>query len=63
MHTIKLKIDDSIYNYIMFLLKNLKVKGLEIEEEENIDFSKFKIDSFKKLDPIKFQKEIRDEWR
>ena len=33
MHTVKLKIDDSIYQNVMFMLSNLKVNGLEIEEE------------------------------
>lgn len=33
MHTVKLKIDDSIYKNVMFMLSNLKVNGLEIEEE------------------------------
>jgi hypothetical protein len=32
MHTIKLKIEDNIYKNIMFVLKNLQLKGLEIEE-------------------------------
>jgi hypothetical protein len=35
LHTIKLKLDDSIYSNVMFLLENLKVEGLEIEEQSN----------------------------
>ena len=33
MHTIKLQIQDSIYEHIMFLLKNLNTKELKIIEE------------------------------
>lgn len=33
MHTLRLTVEDDIYQNIMFLLSNLKVKGLEIEEE------------------------------
>jgi len=32
MHTVKLKMEDSIYSNIMFMLRNLQLKGLEIEE-------------------------------
>ncbi len=33
MHTIKLEVQDSIYDHIMFLLKNLNTKELRIIEE------------------------------
>ena len=33
MHTIKLEVQDSIYDHIMFLLKNLNTKDLKIIEE------------------------------
>ena len=33
MHTIKLQIQDSIYDHIMFLLKNLNTKELKIIED------------------------------
>ncbi|WP_198305453.1 hypothetical protein [Arcobacter vandammei] len=33
MHTIKLKVGDSIYNHLMFFLKNLKTNELEIIED------------------------------
>ncbi|HIP29709.1 MAG TPA: hypothetical protein EYG83_02730 [Sulfurospirillum arcachonense] len=74
MHTVQLKIDNSIYDNVMFLLKNLQLQGLEIKEEKNdikdikdnfiIDFSTYKIDSFKDIkDPVKWQKDIRNEWQ
>ena len=71
MHTIKLKVGDSIYNHIMFILKNLSSEELEIIEEDKeyqkdrnlIDFSKYKIKSFDNVkDPVKWQRAIRDEW-
>ena len=33
MHTIKLQIQDSIYDHVMFLLKNLNTKELKIIED------------------------------
>lgn len=75
MHTIKLKMEDNIYKNIMFILKNLQLKGLEIEEiyEDTSTkttktkikelFSNKKIDAFKTIDdPMQWQKEQRDEW-
>ncbi len=37
MHTVQLKLDDSIYDNVMFLLNNLNLnlKGMEIKEIEN----------------------------
>jgi len=75
MHTIKLKMEDNIYKNIMFILKNLQLKGLEIEEiyedtstkttKRKIKelFLNKKIDTFKTIDdPMQWQKEQRDEW-
>jgi hypothetical protein len=75
MHTIKLKIEDNIYKNIMFILRNLQLKGLEIEEiYENSTtkttktkikelFSNKKVDTFKTIDdPMQWQKQQRDEW-
>ena len=66
MHTIKLRVEDIVYEHIMFLLDSFKSKGIVIEEdkvEDGIDFSKYKINSFKDIkDPVKWQNEIRKEW-
>lgn len=35
MHTVQLKLDDSIYENVMFLLNNLNLKGMKIEEKTN----------------------------
>jgi len=37
MHIIKLNVQDSIYSHIMFLLKSLNTKELEIIEDINTD--------------------------
>lgn len=37
MHTVKLQIKDSIYDHIMFLLKNLNSKELKIIEDKKIN--------------------------
>jgi hypothetical protein len=75
MHTIKLTMEDNVYTNIMFILKNLKLKGLEIEEIYKNDttkntktkikelFATKKIDTFKSIiDPMQWQKQQRDEW-
>ncbi|GAW87309.1 conserved hypothetical protein [Bathymodiolus platifrons methanotrophic gill symbiont] len=74
MHTVKLKIEDDIYQNIMFLLNNLNLKGLEIKEEkvENSTNTKYKIQQLfkaKKInvfasidDPLAWQDQQRDEW-
>ena len=54
----------------MFLLNNLKLKGLEIKEEnvsedklDSLDFSQYKVKAFENIDdPVKWQQSIRDEW-
>jgi len=68
MHTIKLDVEDNIYNTLMNFLQNLK--GLTIKEDKKavsksneIDFSKYNIESFKSIkNPENWQKELRDEW-
>ncbi len=39
MHTIKLEVEDSIYDHIMFLLKNINTKELKIIEEKSVQMS------------------------
>jgi hypothetical protein len=34
MHTVQLKIDNSIYDNVMFFLRNLNLKGLKIESDK-----------------------------
>jgi len=67
-HTIKLRVEDKIYEHILFLLNSLKSKGVIIEhentkEDNSIDFSQYKIDSFAQINnPVKWQNDIRNEW-
>ncbi len=74
MQTIQFKVDDSYLNIVMTLLSNLKkdiVKELRVEKdktntkinsEQELDFSEFKIEAFKNIDGLEYQKKIRDEW-
>lgn len=78
MHTVKLKIEDDIYQNIMFVLKNLKIKGLQIEEMEKIEetstansakadirelFENKNVELFASIDdPMLWQKKQREEW-
>jgi len=72
MHTVKLEIEDDIYQNIMFLLNNLNLKGLEIKEEENNKNTKYKMQQLfkeKKInlftsidDPLAWQDQQRDQW-
>ena len=43
MHTIKLNVQDSIYGHIMFLLKSLNTKELEVVEDKIVVTTKEKI--------------------
>ena len=76
MHTVKLNIHDSIYDHVMFILKNLQPKGLEIKELSNDLqskttktkmkdlFAKKDIEIFKTINgPMLWQKQQRDEWQ
>jgi len=74
MHTIKLTVEDNVYHNIMFLLKNLKIDGLKIEDnpkqnsntKESVKqlFDLKKENLFQDIkDPLEWQKELRDEWR
>ena len=60
--------DKNLYEKVIWFLNSLKDKGLEVVEskesskEKEIDFSSFKVDSFKGIDGLTYQKEIRDEW-
>lgn len=61
MHTVKLKVDNSIYNHVMFLLENLKIDSLEIEEIDNKKLSKKIKKSLKSKIIDKSHDEIFDE--
>ncbi len=70
MHTIKLQVQDSIYEHVIFLLKSLNSKGLNITEYKT-DNKNSKRDVLEKsagiladqnIDPLKWQEEIRSEW-
>ncbi|MCD4818952.1 MAG: hypothetical protein K8S23_09695 [Candidatus Cloacimonetes bacterium] len=75
MHTITLKIQNSMYKHIIYLLKNLNTNEVEIISEKmqpsqneilRIKLKQLlekKIEPFKLIkDPMKWQKEQRDDW-
>ena len=41
MHTIKLNVQDSIYDHIIFLLKNLNTRDLEIIEDKTTESTEY----------------------
>ncbi len=70
MHTIKLKIDNNIYDHVMFVLNSLKQKGIQITEQhtqtkpnngsDSLDFANYSIKAFEHIDdPVKWQNDIR----
>jgi len=70
MHTVKLNIQDNIYEHVMFLLRSLNLKKIEVLNNQNIN-SNSKYDILKKsagilssqnINPLKWQEEIRSEW-
>lgn len=75
MHTITLKVQNTMYDHIMYLLKNLDKKEVEViqdcqvPDQKNIKqqlkvlLSNTEIDFFKSIDdPMQWQKAQRDQW-
>jgi len=67
--------DQQLYDKVLWLLKSLQNNGLEIIQnssnnvesekelqDDGLDFSSFKVESFKDIDGLEYQKQIRDEW-
>lgn len=67
--------DEQLYDKVLWLLKSLQNNGLEIIQnssnnaepkkelqDDGLDFSSFKVQSFKDVDGLEYQKQIRDEW-
>ncbi len=68
MRTIRIDVNENILDKVMFFLKHLPKKDIRIISEEKqeqhpLDMSKYKIDTFKKIqDPVEWQRSIRNEW-
>ena len=43
-------------------IPNEQLKPVTEKKKEGLDFSSFKVDSFKELDGLEYQKKIRNEW-
>jgi len=67
--------NEQLFNKIVWLLNSFKNQGLEITEGDRrklisdkkiknngLDFSAFKVEGFKELDGLEYQKKIRNEW-
>jgi len=68
--------NEQLFEKIVWLLNAFKSEGLKIISEgkekfkpliqspsqEGLDFSSFKVESFKQIDGLEYQKGIRDEW-
>ena len=67
--------NEQLFERILWLLNSFKKDGLKIivnkrqkiksqfKSSSNVlDFSSFKVESFKNIDGLEYQKKIRDEW-
>jgi len=70
MHRIVLNVKDNALNNLLKVLNKLPDESVEIinnetitsDKKEDFDFSNVKIKAFKDIDPLAWQKSIRDEW-
>lgn len=61
MQTIAIKCSDNAYAHILYLSK-ADMQDMQNPPKAKVDFSAFKIDSFKEIDPVKYQRRLRGEW-
>ncbi len=57
MHTVQLKIEDNIYQNIMFFLNNLNLEGLEVIEDiknDTIDYDSWSKEELQQIGKIGF---------
>ena len=68
--------NEQLFDKVLWLLNSFKSDGLKIiensrdrikpllksEDKDILDFSSFKVDSFKDIDALDYQKSIRNEW-
>jgi len=66
--------NEQLFEKIVWLLNSFKNEGLEIidskenfkpsseSKQKGLDFSSFKVESFKEIGGLEYQKKIRDEW-
>ena len=70
MHRIVLNVKDNALSNLLQALNKLPEDSVEIvndevitsDKKEDFDFSNVKINAFKDIDPLAWQKSIRDEW-
>lgn len=63
MHTIKLQVEDSVYDHIMFFLKNLNKRELQIIEDKRIKKEKLVEDIVELQTFSNHSANLVDEWK
>jgi hypothetical protein len=69
MHTVTLSVQDDIYGQLMQVIKSMgKIDIIEDKQsaandsDNCIDFGKYQIAAFNDIDPVSYQRTLRNEW-
>ncbi len=70
MHTVTLSVHDDIYSQLMLVIKSMgKIDIIEDKQsaangmkESVFDFGQYQITAFNDVDPVSYQRTMRDEW-
>jgi hypothetical protein len=69
MHTLTLTVQDDIYGQLMQAIKSLgkidiiEDKQIATNDTDNLfDFGQYQVTAFKNIDPVSYQRAMRDEW-
>jgi hypothetical protein len=70
MHTVTLSVHDDIYSQLMLVIKSMgKIDIIEDKQsaangikESGFDFGQYQITAFNDVDPVSYQRTMRDEW-
>jgi hypothetical protein len=69
MRTLTLSVQDEIYSQLMQAIKSLgkidviEDKQIATNDTDNLfDFGQYQVTAFKHIDPVSYQRAMRDEW-
>lgn len=69
MHTLTLSVQDDIYSQLMHTIKSLgkidiiEDKQIASNDSDNLlDFGAYQVTAFNNVDPVSYQRAMRDEW-
>jgi hypothetical protein len=69
MRTLTLSVQDEIYSQLMQAIKSLgkidiiEDKQIATNDTDNLfDFGQYQVTAFKNIDPVSYQRAMRDEW-